>query len=142
MIPPAQAATPCPHCRKKKGRNLLFDVLPTLNCDESKSKKRAYYRAKRTTTDEVANMIEAIWDVNWTLSAIFSITLAHSNRRMGTERMYHEQFNILCMLQTSCNRKASYSHAKLCYRKLGTTTLACFHLLQCGHRLPCCRGIV
>ena len=47
---------------------LLFDALPTLNCDESKSKKRACYRAKRTTTDEVANMFETIWDVNWTLS--------------------------------------------------------------------------
>ena len=65
---PAQVATPCPQCRKKRKKESqpFSNALPTLNSEEPKSKKRAY-QAWRSTTDKLRNIFEAIRDVNWTL---------------------------------------------------------------------------
>jgi len=73
-LPAEWNITTTPHWKKRKKENQpLFDPLPTLNSDEPKFKKRPY-RARQTTTDNLANIFKAIRGVNWTLGDFFYYT--------------------------------------------------------------------
>ena len=75
--PRAQTATPCPQVRqkRKKENQPLSNVLPTLNSEEPvRKKQKQSYGPRRSTTDKLATVFNAIRDANWMLGEFLYYT--------------------------------------------------------------------